>query len=101
MSKTQPTISSREVRDSLTLPVSTGTIRRLCDAGTAAKSHCQKEKDAVKRKQSTKEKEKKSTVTKEKRRNILWMKVRSFFIYCQTPPKHKIQATLKAVKHGG
>lgn len=113
MVKTQPMISSRMIKDSLKLPVSTVTIRRrLCEANLSARSPRKvpllRKRHVLKRIQFAKEH---IGWPKEKWRNILWTDESKIVLFgskgrrqfVRRPPntEFKPQYTLKTVKHGG
>lgn len=113
MAKTQPIITSREIRDSLKLPVSTVTIRRcLCEANLSGRSPRKvtllKKKNVLKTIQFVREH---VDWPKEKWRNVLWTDESKIVLFgskdrrqfVRRPPntEFKPQYTLKTVKHGG
>lgn len=113
MAKAQPMITSRMIKDSLELPVSTVTVRRrLCEANLFSriprKVPLLKKRHVQKRLQFAKEH---INWPKEKWRNILWTDESKIVLFgskghrqfVRRPPnsEFKPQYTVKTVKHGG
>uniref|UniRef100_A0A3Q0S1K1 Transposase Tc1-like domain-containing protein n=1 Tax=Amphilophus citrinellus TaxID=61819 RepID=A0A3Q0S1K1_AMPCI len=111
MGKTQPMISSRVMRDSLMLPVSTVTIRRcLCEANLPARSPHKvplygRKRHVLKRLQFAKEH---IDWPVEKCRNILWTDESKIVLFGTKGPRQFVRRPLNTefkpqytVKHGG